>query len=167
MKQIKSAIMIATILLTSCAGMEPAKESSIESVVDIPGRTKDQIYSSTKIWIAENFHSAKAVIEDDDRAAGRVIGNGLIQYPCSGISCLGKEDWKIGFTMRVDIKDQKFRITFSNIKLSFPPSSGTIFVPGIDRTVLQGEFDDAKPALLNLGNQLRAAIDQEKSKSDF
>jgi Domain of unknown function (DUF4468) with TBP-like fold len=162
MKQLKYAAIL--IILFGCAGMEPAKESSIESVIDVPGRAKDQIYSSTKIWIAETFNSAKAVIEDDDKEAGRVIGNGLIQYPCSGISCLGKEDWKIGFTMRVDVKDQKFRITFSNIKLSFPASRGSIFVPGIDRPVLQDEFDNAKPALLNLGNLLRAAIDKEKSR---
>lgn len=168
MNQIKFAIFFAMIALTGCAGLEPAKESSIESVIDVPGRTKEQIYSATKIWIAETFNSAKAVIEDDDKESGRVIGNGLIQYPCSGFACFAKEDWKLGFTMRVDIKDQKFKITFLNLRFSMPPSrSGMFFVPGTERNVLQGEFDDARPALLALSEQLRAAIEKEQAKANW
>lgn len=165
MRKIKLAAIYILLVLSGCAGMQPAKESSIESVVDVPGRTKEQIYVATKIWIAETFHSAKAVIENDDKEAGRVIGNGIIAYPCNGIGCFGKEGWKIGFTMRVDTKDQKFRLTFSNITFIMPPST---YVPsGLERGVLQEEFDNARPALLDLGKQLLAAIEKEKDNTNF
>lgn len=167
MKKNTCVTLAVLFLLLGCAGMQPAKEASIEKVIDVPGRNKEQIYAATKIWIAENFRSAKAVIEDDDKNAGRVIGKGIIAYPCSGLSCLGKEDWKISFTMRVDIKDQKYKITFTNINLTFPPSKGSIFVPGVDRPVMQGEFDDTKPALENLGNQIYESINKEQAKANW
>src|SRR4030067_1436563 len=165
MNLIKFAVFAILFTLAGCAGMEPAKESSIERVVDVPGHTKDQIYNATKIWIAETFHSAKAVIENDDKEAGRIIGNGRITYPCSGIGCFGKEGWMIGFTMRVDTKEQKFKITFSNITFSMPPST---YVPsGLERPVLQAELDDARPSLIELGTQLRSAIDKEQTKANW
>ncbi|MBD1584926.1 DUF4468 domain-containing protein [Pseudoalteromonas sp. S16_S37] len=86
--------LIATIViilgLGGCASTQPVTEAdrTFEKVVDAPSYSKDQIYTSTKIWIAENFKSAKSVIELDSKEDGIIIGNGIIQYPCSGMECL-------------------------------------------------------------------------------
>jgi len=46
-------------------------------VVEKPGISKDLIYTRTKIWIAQTFNSAKAVINMDDKESGiiKVKGN--------------------------------------------------------------------------------------------
>lgn len=69
----------------SALAASPAKlaelNQPIEQVFDTPGYDKAQIYDAAKVWIAENFRSAKAVMEYDNKEEGTLIGNGLIPYP--------------------------------------------------------------------------------------
>lgn len=63
------AVVVLVALLAGCAGMQPVTEAdrTFEGSFEAPGATKDQIYNATKVWIAENFRSAKAVIEYDNQ----------------------------------------------------------------------------------------------------
>ncbi len=161
-----------TLFLAGCAGLQPVTDAdrTFQRVVQAQGYSEEQIFNGTKIWIAENFNSAKAVLEYENKNAGTIIGNGIIPYPCSGLGCIAKADWKVPFTMRVDIKDQKFRLTFSNIRLSWPPSySSTLGAqPGHDGPVQnQGDIDTIKPKLLKFGDQLLASFNKDRKKSDW
>jgi hypothetical protein len=158
--------------LVGCAGMQPMTDAdrTFERVVEAPGYSKEQIFNGTKIWIAENFRSAKAVIEYENKDAGTIIGNGIIPYPCSGLECAVKPDWKVPFTMRVDIKDQKFRLTFSNLRLTWPPSYNrtTGASPAYDGPInRQSDLDAVKAVLLTYGDQLLASFGKDKRKSDW
>lgn len=157
--------------LAGCAGMQPVKEEdrTFATVVETPGHSRDQIYNSVKIWIAENFRSAKSVIELDSKEEGIIIGNGIINYPCSGMDCMAKHDWKVPFTMRVDMKDEKFRLSFSNIKLSWPASYNSgISSPAYNGPVnSQGDMDAIKPVLLKFGDEIKASIGSSKNSSDW
>lgn len=159
-------------VLTGCAGLEEAPESekTFERIVEVPGATKDRIFESTKIWIAQNFRSAKAVLEYENKAEGRIIGNGAINYPCSGMECLAKGDWKVMFTMQVDIKEQKFKQTFSNLVLSIPPKYDGIYgvKAGSEIAVWQkGDLNSIRPALLKFGDQLAASIQNTKARENW
>jgi hypothetical protein len=163
----KAITFFAMLLLTSCAGLEPVPESerTFEGVFAAPGFTKDQIFTATRIWIAENFRSAKAVIEYENKEDGTLIGNGVISYPCDGIDCIAKGDWKVPFTMRVDTKDQKFRLTFSNLRLTWPPSSN---YPAADGPMVQrGQLDAVRPKLLAFGPGILESMSSNKKASDF
>lgn len=165
-------IVVIAATLNGCAGMQPVAEAdrSFERVVEAPGYSKDQIYSYTKIWIAENFKSAKSVIELESKEDGIIIGNGIIPYPCSGLDCMAKGNWKVPFTMRVDMKDQKFKVSFSNIKMSWPSSyNSTVGVsPGYDGPVNnQGSMDTIKPVLLKFGDDILSSMSSNKSKSNW
>jgi len=160
------------IFLAGCAGLQPITDADriLERVVEAPGYSKEQIFNGTKIWIAENFKSAKAVLEYEDRDAGILIGNGIIPYPCRGLECIAKVNWKVPFTMRVDIKDQKFRLTFSNLHLSWPPSYSRTYgaQSGHDGPIgTQGALDAVRPKLLKFGDQLLVSFGKEKGKSDW
>ena len=168
----KLIIFFFTLLLFGCASayLVPDAERVFERVVEAPGYSQEQIFNGTKIWIAENFRSAKAVLEYENKDTGIIIGNGSISYPCSGFECFGREDWKIPFTMRVDIKDQKFRLTFSNLRLTWPPSYNRVFgaQSGLDRPLAtRGEFNAARPALLKFGDQLLASLSKDKKKDKW
>jgi len=142
----------------------------VEQVFEAPGHTKDEIYNAAKIWIAESFRSAKAVIEYDNKDEGTIIGNGLIPYPCKGaFDCLGKPDWKVRFTVRIDTKDDKFRLTFSNMNLTWPAAyrSG-IATPAHDGPISsQKDRDKIGTALLAFGPQLAASIGKAKTNDDW
>jgi hypothetical protein len=159
------------LILAGCSMVKPISESdrTFYRVVDVPGYTKDQIYFVTKIWIAENFTSAKSVIEFDSKDDGIIIGNGNIKYPCSGLMCLAKDDWRVPFTMRIDMKDQKFRIGFSNIKISWPASyqSGTL-KPAYEEPVnSKKDMDAIRPVLLKFGDEIKLSVDSNEKISDW
>jgi hypothetical protein len=143
----------------------PVKEiPPVESVIEMPGQSKDQIYAGTKGWLAQTFVSAKAVIEDDEKDEGRIIGNGRVKWPCTGLACLGQYDWLLGFTMRVDMKDDKMRVTFTNLQSIVPPSQG---VYGGTYPVREDQMDAVRPALDYLRDDMKAAILSGKAKADW
>lgn len=116
----KLITLCLTLLLTAC--VTPMTEVPVaervtvrEYVLETPGRSKDEIFTATKIWLAETFASAKAVTEDADKEAGRIIGNGSMSYPCRD-KCEWAGIWKLKFTMRIDMKDGKLKVTYTNIK---------------------------------------------------
>ncbi len=160
-----SALFALFFIVSGCTPIPVKPTPPIESVIDVPGRNKDQIYTATKSWIAENFRSAKSVIELDDRQTGQIIGNASIRWPCSGLACLGQTDWKLDFTMRVDTKDQKMKVTFMNLGLSWPPTSGA---PSADHLpIREDQMADVRPALAKLQDELTASIKKEQTKADW
>ncbi len=158
-------------ILSGCTGLQPVSEADItvERVVEAKGSSKDIIYESTKMWIAENFRSAKAVLEYENKEAGKLIGNGSIKYPCSGFDCMAKNDWRVLFTMRVDVKDDKFRLTFTNLRLKWPPSyNGLSAQPGYEGPIAtQGALNDVKPVLLKMGDDMVSFLGSSENSSDW
>ncbi len=165
------AVFGITLALGGCASMQPVAQAdkSFERVVLAPNHTKDQIYTSTKIWMAQTFKSSKAVIEMDSKEDGIIIGNGIMPYPCANsMDCIAKKSWTVPFTMRVDIKDGRFKVGFSNIKLSWPGTYGAIASPGYDGPVhAQGDMDLIKPVLLSFGDDMLASMNNNKRNSNW
>lgn len=167
----KMIFILAFSVIVGCAGVQPATtiDHTFEKVFNTPAHSKEQIFNGTKIWIAENFKSAKSVLEYENKDTGTIIGNGIIPYPCSGLECTARGDWKVTFTMRVDIKDQKFRLTFSNLNLSYPYA----YNPYYSRQAYDGpirrqsDVEAVKPVLLKFGDQLMASFLKDKQKSDW
>jgi len=164
-------VILFLVALIGCAGLQPVKQEdlTIQQVVEVPGFTKYQIYDYCKIWVAENFRSAKAVIEHDDRENCCLIGNGIVKYPCHGLECIAKHDWEVHFTMRIDTKDGKFRQTFSNLQLSWPARVDSLGYHPAHRGPIatQGDLAKVKPALLEMTNQIKFAIGTEKKEADW
>ncbi len=153
------------ILVTSTPEYENSssyKDGTIKKIFDAPGYSQEQIFDGAKIWISENFRSAKAVIEYENKETGTIIGNGNIQFPCQGWKCMGTSGWKVSFTMRTDIKNQRFRLTFTNLR-----------VFGTDRGLYDGpigresSFNDVKDKLSNFGNQMLESFKKEKNKDNW
>ena len=163
---------VCVLLLSACASMAPVADADRELVVvhDVPGVTKDRIFESSKIWIAENFRSAKKVIEYENKKDGVLIGNGAIKFPCSGIECIAKNDWQARFTMRMDMKDNKVKLSFTNIGLYWPPSYSVTSggLSGYDGPVnTQGDMTAIKGALHDTGNSLVRSLKAGKASQNW
>lgn len=167
----KFILILSIILFAGCAGLEPMPQSEMDfhRVVEAKGLKKDQLFDGTKMWIAETFRSAKAVIEYEDKEKGTIIGNGIIKYPCSGFNCVAKGDWKVLFTMKVDVKEDRFRLSFTNLKLKWPPTVNSLGAQrGYEgRINSRGDFETIKPALLKIGDDLLAFFKKDSKDSDW
>ncbi len=164
-------IILAPILMLACASSQQAKpqELEIEQVFQVPGFAKDSLFDGVKIWIAENFKSSKAVLEYENKEDGSLIGNGMVGYPCEGLSCIGQEGNKVLFTMKVEVKDEKFRLSFSNLKVYHPyfSNSVTTISAGENPVWSKGQMSDIKPKLLAFGAQIKASLSHAKEKSNW
>lgn len=172
----KLMIIVVMLGLVGCAGLDraPDADKPIEFVLDVPGKTKDQLFSASKSWIAETFVSAKSVIDDADKDSGRIIAKGRIKHPCvKGFACGGK---LIGFTLRIDTKDGKLRTTFTNPTVYTPSESGhwlgLTYIKGTPESEhaiwADGDLADAKNALKTLGAELqRYAVDESAASKNW
>jgi hypothetical protein len=161
--------------LTGCAAMQPVSEAdkNIEFITEAQNFTKDQIFTGSKVWIAENFKSAKAVIEYENKEEGVIIGNGSTSYPCSGMECLqagAATDWKLNFTMRIDAKDNKFRTTFTNFTI-YKPSTYNQYSGfnkgGDDSYIAQGAMPAIKAKLEAYPVRIKESLLKNNAKKDW
>lgn len=89
-------------------------------IIEVPGKSTDQLYSSAREWFALNFKSATDVLKMDDPISGKLIGkcsshitesyvmNGLISVPIT-------IDWYPLFTISIAIKNGKYKCDISEI----------------------------------------------------
>ena len=129
------------------------EERTVAQVFDAKGYTRDQIYAASKVWIAENFKSAKAVIEYDSKDEATLIGNGRTSFICEGgWVCKQKANtWIVVFKMKIEAKDDRFRLTFTDVHLD-----GRVCceMPIKDRD----DMDNVKATLLQFGPQIVASL---------
>ena len=119
--------------------------TEIQQIVDFKDLKKDAIYAASRQWIATRFKSANSVIQLDDKENGVLIGKGNIDYPCKGTAwqCGGYTDTLINFTVKIEAKDEKSRVTFSDLVHHNPK----VIIGGkpYDTTIAQlGKYDHLK-----------------------
>lgn len=162
-------ILVLLLALSGCAGSERAEDANkpIEFVLDAPGKTQSQLYSSAKTWVAETFVSGKAVIDEADKDSGRIIAKGRIKRPCKGLDCVANGGNLIGFMLRIDTKDGKIRMTFINPTIIEKGKMiGTSYSPPSEDFIWhKGDMDAAKIAFNTLRDELQHYVDNESVTS--
>lgn len=91
----------------------PMKEDGtihLQEVIKCPGKTKDDIYSSLKEWVAVDISDTGASIELDSK--DKLIVNTSFKM----VDGYLKEVVSILFTMKLDIKNERMRLAFFNFK---------------------------------------------------
>lgn len=162
MKQILLAFIL--LLFAGCADVTPIsdadKEKPIEFTQHLNGKIQNEIFSSTKAWIAETFILGKATVEDENRNAGRIAIKARTPYTCET-----KCDDMILFALRMDIKNGELKLTFTDVRIfSASANNGQ----GKEAPItLQRELNVVKSDFRRLSESLQAAIMDEKANSDF
>lgn len=85
---------------------------AFEEVFQAPNLSKDQIFSQLKIWVAENFNSAKAVINMEDKDAG-IMKIKAIQVTRREESLT--YDDHMHYDLFLYVKDGKYKCVLTNI----------------------------------------------------
>lgn len=82
-------------------------------VVEAPGRTALQLYTTLNYWFTSTFNDANSTIKLNDKEAGCIIAQGSVEGIATHTGGANKYNVSIRPVIRVDIKDEKCRITYS------------------------------------------------------
>lgn len=82
--------------------------------VDSVNKSKDEIYSATKMFIAEYWKSAQNVIQNDDKDGGMILVKGItiVAIPTALVNTT---EYTYHYTVKFLIKDKKFKVIVSDI----------------------------------------------------
>jgi hypothetical protein len=96
----------------------PLKEGKIyyEGIVEVPGKTKTQLYASAKRFLLESFVSSKAVIESEDKEDGNISGKGINPVILK-LNFLYNGNFSDEMIIQIDCKDGKYRYRFYDFRL--------------------------------------------------
>lgn len=118
-------LAVSTLLIQGCISMPTQAEIQENSykgdsqVVEFSNIDKSKIFDASKIWIAKRFTSANSVIQYADKDKGTIIGKGNFSLKCpagvGGLDCLAYTSTRAEFTLTIDVKDNKARLTFSDV----------------------------------------------------
>lgn len=90
------------------------KPLEYNSIIEVKGITKNDIYVQVNDWLATTFNSANDVIQMADKDAGKFIVKGVVDYSY-GKALYNCTDGVLSFTLKVSTKDNKFRFSLSQI----------------------------------------------------
>ena len=110
MKKLMAALMLCFVSIMSWS--VEIKETSIvfpeyQGIVtsNIPA---SDLYTKAKLWIAENFRSANAVIQLDSPETGTIVCKGIYVYDAGKLS-----EMRVHMTFKIEAKENRFRYTIS------------------------------------------------------
>jgi len=172
-----------TILLIFISALSYSQTNFIWEKTDTISYKKDQIYSLTKLFIAENWVSSKKVIENDDKEFGLIFLKGKIVK--NVFFMLGEYVYVYSYNVTFRMQDGKYKIKIDNVYCEDAymttsqgyiakiepfdgdncPETGTFKAPGITRKKaipmmnslkqeLQIIFDSYSIYLMNNSNNL-------------
>lgn len=128
---IAALCVLAFPLLVSCVSTPtPSTPYEYQTIIEAPGATGQKLYSASLQWIATAFSSARDVIEYANQAEGLIIGNGVVDVYYTFIAPVPTR-----FTIRIETKDGKARLTFNNVHLP----SGVPFNNNLQKNAFAGE----------------------------
>ncbi len=165
-------LLFATLAGCAYTRTLPPADIVVQKVVEAPGVTKEEIFDKSRIWFARSFRQSMArwqeqnerrtVIQYENEGKGIVIGNGAILYPHEGLTSESyKTGWEVRFTLEIEAKEGKARVTFSRL---------TMFVPSVicgyysyatssyERVLEAEELAKVRPVFLDLAEQLGAFL---------
>lgn len=113
-------LLAGSALIAGCA-MQPVVPVEATETISIPGQSQRDIYKKSRQWFSQYFVSGKSVVDYENPEAGTIIGNGIAKIG----STMGVVVNEIHYNIRIDTKDEKFRVVTKIIKHTNTDSSST------------------------------------------
>lgn len=106
--------LLFTYLFLLSVSLFAQKPLEFNSIVKVEGVTKNDIYVQVNDWLATSFNSANDVIQMADKDAGKFIAKGQVNYSI-GKMMYNCTDGALRFTIKVSVRDNKFRFILTQI----------------------------------------------------
>ena len=108
----KKTIILFFLITVSTYSQEPLE---YDNIIEVNSIEKDKLFEILNDWTAIIFNSANDVIQLSDKDNGKLIIKGVKNYSL-GSSLYNCYDGFISFTLRIVVKDNKYRITILQLK---------------------------------------------------
>lgn len=120
----KSVILVIVCVL-GVLNSNAQEKISYSKVIKVDSVSADGIFISIKNWLSMEFKKGNNAIELEDKDAGLIIANANSGYECSkrGIAYIWA-DGSIEFKIKIQIKNERFKITLTNFILKCPNGGG-------------------------------------------
>ena len=89
------------------------KQISFTTIIDAPGKTKDELYITLNNWFVSSFNSGKSVVQMTDKEQGVILAKGYLSGVGSRFGFLKSVSVGEYIIIRLDIKDEKVRLITS------------------------------------------------------
>jgi|AntRauTorcE11897_2_1112592.scaffolds.fasta_scaffold44650_1 hypothetical protein len=100
--------------LAGCASFEQTPPAQLTEpltyVYEFPGKKKAELFNKSRLWVAETYNSAEAVITFEDLESGTIKGTGV------GSAVWSLFERKFKYNLGIDVRDGKTRLQFSNFQ---------------------------------------------------
>lgn len=107
----RRAAIVALVVLSAPALAQDAFVVDVIRDFEMP---RDRLFDTALLWLAESARSSKSVIDLKDKELGTIIGNGT-----STLGIAWGVNVPMSFKLKIEVKDNKYRLTFSQVQLNF------------------------------------------------
>jgi len=188
MKKIIFTIALFTVCITANAQINkdtvglnlPVRDGQViyTGVVEVAGKTKDNLYRSAQQWFINYFNGAKNFTQDKDEKDALVYGRGTLNFTSGiGIGLLTSVVWGDDVTIKIECKDNKYRYTFYGMVIKYPSDNSGYVIEQVLGAVLgtqkwQWTKNAAKDVLIHNDEKVKSAIsflisDMKTTTTDF
>jgi len=162
----KKYLVLILVVLFSISVIADVNSRSVEKVVPIQGKTKQQIFTKSIEWFMRSFVDGKSVIQLQDSVNGKIIGKG---FNASLYRCCGMYSIQCSYTMIIDIKDNKIRVTFTDpiIKGDWRNSDSEFDITFPEGCMLKNNFSEFESYANDRTESLVSYIQTESGKENW
>lgn len=157
-----AAIAAGMILLAACASTPPpepaeAEDLFFQEILEIPGASRQQLFEHAKVWAARQFSAELDVIRFANRDQGLIMAKTFIDHSRPS-KTWGSDQFEFRFSLMVETKEQRMRVTFNNMSLigTYGPE-----------TILKSDMEAIRPRLEASLKNLTASFEQPQEDDDW
>ena len=152
-------VTLFSLFIIHCALPPKVDESmNIQRIIELPDQNQELLFTKSMEWFSTSFKSSKAVIDYSDIETGIIMGNGNMDY--GGILTAG---YDVLFSIKVDVKDNRSRITLGNFILRIPASK---YMGAVEAPMVVRDFEKVRPKLEALATNYVEYMNQN-TESDW
>ncbi len=110
----KKNVFVIVLVTLTCFCVLSQEKLTYSEVIELPGKSKDQLYDQAKQWFIETYKDASEVIQNDDKAGGTIMGKALLSYNSNIYVGSAGTKGVIRYTIQISFKDGKYKYELTN-----------------------------------------------------
>lgn len=118
MKKLFVVLFALALSLSSCVtvSQEYISQYTQVKIVELPDLSKDDIYAKSLLWVTNTFRNLKSGMDFVNKDAGIILFTVSYETNKYLLGELMGGDYSVSYTVKVEVKDAKARITVSDPK---------------------------------------------------
>lgn len=105
--------LLLMLMLTLSFGASAQVKYEVDTVLQAPGKSKQQIYNALKVWLADWMRDSKDVSRIEDENNGILMGKCAVPFDVKGVQ-VRYLSGLINFSIRIDVREGRYKVRMYN-----------------------------------------------------